>query len=241
MSHRPSLRPATVILAFTVMLSCGVMVPRADAGIGGQSTVVMPETAVVGVTFTATMTLRNFSTPPNDTESVRVTGVFLTPSCASPGFAICTPGNRDPGVFAILSAAGDPGFAPCAGIAFQIGPPDPATGETQLIPGQTITLGPTNGSLAARTCQIDLLLVANKLPENPATPGTGETWAVGHTSLQGVTSGLNGTASSSSLINVVAAPPAPPTAVPTLSEWVMIMLAGVLVLAGAIALRRRMA
>ena len=26
--------PATVILGFTVMLSCGVMVPRVDAGIG---------------------------------------------------------------------------------------------------------------------------------------------------------------------------------------------------------------
>src|SRR5215475_10352697 len=96
--HRPVLRPAGVVLGFAIVLECGVMVPVVDAGIGGQSTVVMPETAIVGVTFTATMTLRNFSTPPNDTESVRVTGVFITPSCAEPGSAICTVGNRDPGV-----------------------------------------------------------------------------------------------------------------------------------------------
>jgi hypothetical protein len=50
---------------------------------------------------------------------------------------------------------------------------------------------------------------------------------------------LKGATASSSLVNVVA-PPSPPTAVPTLSEWVMIMLAGLMVLAGAIALRRRM-
>jgi len=240
--HRPSLAPATVILGFTVMLSCGVMVLRADAGIGGSSTVVMPQTVVVGVTFTATMTIRNQSTPPNDTESVTVAGVFLTPSCASTnGAAICFPPNLDPGVFDILSAAGDPGSGPCAGIAFQIGIPNPATGETQLIPGQTITLGPSNGPLAARTCQVDLLFVAKKLPENPVTPGTGETWALGHTVLHGVTSGLNGVTASSSLVTVVAGPPTPPTSVPTLSEWAMIMLLGVLALAGAIALRRRMA
>jgi hypothetical protein len=214
------------------------MVPRVDAGIGGSSTIVMPETAVVGVTFTATMTIRNFSTPPNDTESVRFLAAFITPSCASFGSPICFPGNRDPGVFDILSAAGDPSTATCAGIGFQIGTPDPVTGEVQLIPNQTITLGPSIGSLPSRTCQVDILFVAKKLPENPVTPGTGETVTLGRTSLQGVTSGLNGTSSSESQVTVVAAP-TPPTSVPTLSEWVMIMLAGVLVLAGAVALRRR--
>ena len=238
--HRPSLGPTTVILGFTVMLSCGVMVPRVDAGIGGQSTIVMPETAVVGVTFTATMTLRNQSTPPNDTESVRVTGLFITASCASPNFAGCFPPNLDPGVFDLLSAAGDPSTATCAGTAFQIGPPDPATGAVQLIPGQTITLGPSNGPEAAATCQIDLLFVAKKLPANPVVPGTGTTITLGRLILQGVTSGINGTASSDSQITVSAAP-SPPTAVPTLSEWVMIMLAGFVILVGAIALRRRMA
>ena len=241
MSHRPSLGPATVVLGLSIILACGVMVPRVDAGIGGQSTVTMPETVVVGVTFIATMTIRNQSTPPNDTESVKVTAVFITPSCGDANLAICLPPNLDPGVFDIQSAVGDPNTAPCAGVAFQIGTPNPATGEVQLFPSQTITLGPSAGPEAARTCQVDLLMAAKKLPVNPVFPNTGETLTLGHTALQGVTSGLNGSTASTSLVTVVAAPPTPPTAVPTLSEWVMMLLAGVLLLAGAVALRRRMA
>jgi hypothetical protein len=58
--------------------------------------------------------------------------VFLTPYCASTNAgAICVLPNLDPGVFEILSAAGDPGSAPCAGIAFQIGTPNPAMGEVR--------------------------------------------------------------------------------------------------------------
>jgi len=200
----------------------------------------MPETAVVGVTFTATMTIRNFSTPPQDTENVRVISAFITPACADVGLPICVPPNLDPGVFDLLSAAGDPTTAPCAGTSFQIGIVNPPSGEIQLIPNQTITLGPSNGPLAARTCQVDLLFVAKKLPANPVFGTTGETWTLGRTSLVGLLSQLTGTSTSSSLVNVVAAPPSPPTAVPTLSEWVMMLLAGVLILAGAIALRRRM-
>jgi hypothetical protein len=236
---RPSLGPAAVILGFTLMLSCGVMVPRVDAGIGGQSTIVMPETAVVGVTFTATMTIRNQSTPGQDTENVQVISALITPSCADVALAICFPPNLDPGVFDLLSAAGNPSTAPCAGTSFQIGMVDPASGAIRLIPNQTITLGPSNGPLAARTCQIDLLFVAKKLPENPVFGTTGETWTLGQTVLEGLVSRLKGPTSSSSLVTVVAAPPSPPTAVPTLSEWVMIVLAGFLILVAAIGLRKR--
>src|SRR5262245_5470724 len=236
--HRPSLGPAAVLLGLTLVLSCGAMVLRVDAGIGGQSTILMPETAVVGVTFTATMTIRNQSTPPNDTESVQVVSAFITPSCADVALPICVPPNLDPGVFDLLSAEGDSTTASCAGTSFQIGISNPASGEIQLIPKQTITLGPSNGPLAARTCQVDLLFVAKKLPANPVFGTTGGTWTLGRTSLVGLFSQLTGTTASSSLVNVVAAP-SPPTAVPTLSEWVMMLLVGVLILAGAIALRRR--
>ena len=160
-----------------------------------------------------------------------MTGVFITPSCGDVRLPICVLPNLDPGVFDILSAVGDPSFAACAGIAFQVGTPNPATGEVQLTPIQTITLGPSNGPLAARTCQVDLLFVAKKLPENPV-PGTSSTWTLGRTSLEGVFSLLKGATASSALVNVVATP-SPPTTVPTLSEWVMIMLAGFMVLAGA--------
>src|SRR5262249_4462290 len=123
MSHRRVLGPATVILSLVVILACGVMVPRVDAGIGGSSTIVMPGTVVVGVTFNASMIIRNQSTPPNDTESVKVISAFITPSCAGPGLGICVTPNLDPGVFDILSAAGDPNTASCAGVSFPIGPP----------------------------------------------------------------------------------------------------------------------
>ena len=99
-------------------------------------------------------------------------------------------------------------------------------------------LGPSNGPSAGTTCQIDLLLVAKKLPTNPVIPGTGTTITLGRVTLQGATSGTTGSASSTAEITVSAVPSSP-TSVPTLSEWVMMVLVGFLVLVGAIALRKR--
>ena len=248
--HRPSLGPASVgicvVPGLVVTLLLGAAVSRVDAGVGGQSTAVWPATAVVGTTFDATVTIRNFSTPPNDTENITVTALFVTPACASSESPLCLLGNRDPGVFDILTAVGDAGSTPCPGIGFVIGIPDPSTGEVQLTPSQTVTLGPSSGPLAARTCQVNLSLFVKKLPANPDTfPGV--TNVLGHVALHGVTSGVNGSASSTAQITISPEPPppppppSPPRNVPTLSHLAMGVLAAFFVLGGAAVLRRRTA
>ncbi len=236
-----------IVPGIVATLLLGVTVTRVDAGVGGQSTVVVPATAAVGTTFPATITIRNQSTTPNDTENITVTALFLTPACASGSSSgLCLPGNRDPGVMDVLTAVGDASSAPCPGIAFTIGLPDPLTGEVQLTPNQPITLGPSNGPLAARTCQVDLSLHVEKLPANPVPPSIGETNVLGHVSLHGVTSGVNGAASSDALITILPEPsppppPPPPQNVPTLSGLASGILAGVLILGGAAVLLRRTA
>jgi hypothetical protein len=150
-------------------------------------------------------------------------------------------------VFDILTAVGDAGSTPCPGITFAIGIPDPLTGEVQLTPSQTVTLGPSIGPLAARTCQVNLSLFVKKLPANPVFPTTGVTDMLGHVALHGVSSGVNGSASSTSQITISPEPPPPPPPppppqnVPTLSHLAMGVLAGFLVLGGAAVLRRRTA
>jgi Bacterial Ig-like domain (group 3)/IPTL-CTERM motif len=191
------------VLGVVGILLLGVSIPRAEAGIGGSNTPTIPITVTVGVTFNANLTLINSSTPANDTESVVVTSLFITPSCADSASPICLAGNRDPGVFDVLpTAVGDASTPPCAGVSFTVGTPDAATGEVQLTPATTITLGPATAALASRSCQVNLQLRAKKLPSVPVVPGTGTTDALGRATLQGVVSGLNGTASGSAQTTV---------------------------------------
>jgi hypothetical protein len=89
-----------------------------------------------------------------------LTSLFVTPACADSASQLCLAGNRDPGVFDVLTAVGNAGTTPCAGVTFTIGVPDAASGEVQLTPGSTITLGPSNGvDPGPKTCQVDMTLV----------------------------------------------------------------------------------
>src|SRR5262245_49672778 len=90
----------------------------AMAGIGGSDVPTFPATAAVGDLINVSLKVINQSTAPNDTENVALTTLFLTPSCADSSSPTCLAGNEDPGVFKVLTAIGDPGTAPCAGIAF---------------------------------------------------------------------------------------------------------------------------
>ena len=195
------------VLGVVGILLLGVSIPRADAGIGGSNTPTWPVTVTVGTTFSASVIIINQSTPPNDTENVLLTSLFVTPACADSASPICLAGNRDPGVFDVLTAVGAASTTPCAGVTFSVGAPDAATGEVQLTPQTTITLGPANGAAAARTCQVNLTLRAKKVPSNPAIPGTGTTDPLTRTTLQGVVSTLNGTASGSAQTTVQPVPP----------------------------------
>ena len=191
------------VLGVVGILLLGVSIPRADAGIGGSNTPTWPVTVTVGVTFNASVIIVNQSTPPNDTENVLLTSLFTTPACADSASQLCLAGNRDPDVFEVLTAQGAGSTTPCANVVFVIGNPDPLTGEVQLTPQSTITLGPANGlDDGPKTCQVNLTLRAKKLPSNPAIPGTGTTDPLTRATLQGVVSTLNGTASGSAQTTV---------------------------------------
>jgi hypothetical protein len=198
------------VLGVVGILLLGVSIPRADAGIGGSNTPTWPVTVTVGVTFGASVIIVNQSTPPNDTENVLLTSLFVTPACADSASQLCLAGNRDPGIFDVLSAVGAAGTTPCANVVFTVGAPDAASGEVQLTPQSTITLGPANGAEASRTCMVNLTLRAKKVPANPAIPGTGTTDPLTRATLQGVVSTLNGTASGSAQTTVQ--PVTPPVA-----------------------------
>jgi hypothetical protein len=194
------------VLGVVGILLLGVSIPRADAGIGGSNTPTWPVTVTVGVTFNASVLIINGSTTPNDTENVLLTSLFVTPACADSASQLCLAGNRDPEVFDVLTAVGAAGTTPCANVPFNIGAPDAATGEVQLTPQTTITLGPATGAESSRTCMVNLTLRAKKLPANPAIPPA-TTDPLTRAALQGVVSTLSGFASGSAQTTVQPATP----------------------------------
>ena len=188
-----------------VLLLLGVM--PAMAGIGGSDTPTWPGTAAVGDLIDASVRIINTSTNPNDTEDVTLTTLFVTPACADSSSPTCLAGNEDPGIFKVLSADGDPGTPPCAGISFTIGSPDVTTGEVALTPISTVTLGPANGPLANRTCDVNIVLRVFKVPANPAAGPDFTTDPLTRVALHGEGSGLNGNASGSAQITISKALP----------------------------------
>src|SRR3954470_13269967 len=73
------------------------------AGVGGSVIPSFPTPIKVGDIKTATITVTNRSTTPNNTETVNVSAIFLTPSCqATDGFNCLTP---DKNVFQFGSTA----------------------------------------------------------------------------------------------------------------------------------------
>jgi hypothetical protein len=173
------------------------------AGIGGSNVPTLPLTAQVGEIFEANTLIINGSTDPNDTENVTLTTLFITPSCADSTSNVCISPNLDPGVFKVLSATGDGVLNPCAGVTFDVGMPDPTTGEVALVPQTTVTLGPATGPLIDRTCRVNILLRVFKVPTNPAPGPPTTTDFLTRAVLHGVSSNLNGTASGSANITII--------------------------------------
>src|SRR5262245_43516781 len=198
----------TGVGAGTVLLGLALLgVTPVQAGVGGSAVPTWPGTATVGDLFSASVLIINTSTPTNDTESVGLTTLFVTPACASGAAAICLGSDVDPGIFKVLSAIGDAGTAPCSGVTFTLSAPNPTNGEVLLTPASTVTLGPATGPVANRSCQINLTLRAFQMPTNPAIPGTGTTDPLAGATLSGDTSGLNGSASGSAQTTVNKATP----------------------------------
>src|SRR5262245_60094787 len=205
--QRAGLSVGLVILGLVVLA-----VTPVHAGIGGTATPTWPGTATVGDLFSASVQIINTSTTPNETESVNLTTLFVTPACASGATAVCLPADADPGVFKVLSAVGDASTTPCGGVSFTVGAPNPVTGEVSLTPTSTVTLGPSTGPAASRTCLVNLSLRVFSMPTNPAVPGTGTTDPLSRGTLVGQVSGLSGAASGAAQITVSKATPGLSTA-----------------------------
>src|SRR5262245_6133016 len=174
--------------------ACLLGATPALAGIGGSAVPTWPNTATVGdLLTTTTITITNTSTPGNDTESVQMTVLLLTPACVQGDTVPCLePADQD--TFKVLTAVGDASTAACAGIGFDISPPPggSVTGEFSLVPQADVILGPATGPLAARQCQVNLTLRVFKMPNPADTPG--ETHPVARATLVGTVSGLSGAA-----------------------------------------------
>src|SRR3954471_10422138 len=132
-------------LTFAIGVLAGMaMTLPAIAGVGGSVIPSFPTPIKVGDIKTATITITNRATAPNNTETVNVSAIFLTPSCqATDGFNCLTP---DLNVFQFGATATGKFGTSCASVVFTIGPPNAGTGEFELIPQSPVVLGPANNS-----------------------------------------------------------------------------------------------
>jgi hypothetical protein len=188
-----------LVLALPLVL---VVAAPASAGVGGAVVPMLPSPVNVGQILTADIIITNYSTFPNDSENLSVTGIVITPSCAAgDGFNCRTP---DPGVFQFYSAVGDIGSS-CANISFVAGTPDPVTGAFTLTPNNPIVVGPANGQgPKPPTCDVAINMVVARMPVD-STPGDPQktTDSLAHATLRSLTSGASGTASGGNTATIV--------------------------------------
>lgn len=168
-----------------------------------------PNTVAVGDTHQGSLQLQNTSTSPNQSESVMVTSIRMTPSCGTQPFGpTCSAGALDPGVFQYgATAIGRSGSA-AAGIFFNITVIDASTGEVQFTPNSPFSLGPSNSQFASAF--IDFTFSVLKAPTRDASPGQPgiQTAQIGAASGQGTSTGTTGGGSGFDLTTVVRDTPA---------------------------------
>jgi hypothetical protein len=184
----------------------------AFAGMGGSVVPSFPTPLNVGDIKTATITITNRSTAPNNDEEVNVSAIFLTPSCASSNGVTCL--TPDQGVFELATIIGKAGTS-CASTVFTAGPLDPVTGAFELIApaNRPVVLGPANGSGPRSTqCVILVNFRVLRAPQDSTPPNLPLTTdSLGRASLKGAIRGNNGTATGGSTIAISS--PNPPPAV----------------------------
>ena len=188
----------------------------AFAGLGGSVVPSFPSPVNVGDIKTATITITNRATTPNDTEIVNVSGIYFTPSCAaSNGLSCSTP---DPGVFQFATVIGKVGSS-CANTVFAMGAPNASSGEFQLIPASPVVLGPSNGSgPLPKACVISINFKVLRAPVDSSPSDSAVTTnSLARASLQGASSGSPGSAAGGSMTTIsvpiqnLAPPPTQPT------------------------------
>jgi len=163
-----------------------------------------PNTVAVGDSHQGSLRLQNTSTAPNQSESVMVTSIKMTPSCGTQPFGpTCSAGAMDPGVFQYgATAIGRQGFAG-AGIVFNVTVIDESTGEVKFTPNSPFFLGPADSQFFVAF--IDFTFSVLKVPDLDASPGQPgiQTAQIGAASGEGTPSGSPGSGTGSSLTTVV--------------------------------------
>ncbi len=152
-------------VAGTVIVTTGVAYAAFDL----DAVPNFPVTMEVGETATATLTLTNNSTSPQNTQSITLSSITLTPSCGTAGTTSNLCSSPDPGVYS-LSPTGS-GSGACAGITFTIGAPN-AAGTGVFTPSSPVVLA------AGASCTISFTATVLKTPTvdaDPTSPGI-QTW-----------------------------------------------------------------
>ena len=180
------------LLAFCVFTAMPAL-----AGLGGSVVPSFPTPIHVGDLKTASIRITNSATGTNAAENVIASRIFITPSCAAvanTGVSCATP---DLGVFQFSTVFGSVGSS-CENMIFTIGQPNGATGEFELIPhvGQTVVLGPANGSGPLPTyCEISINFKVLRLPVDSTPADVAMTTDnLARATLRGATTGFSGSA-----------------------------------------------
>ena len=153
-----------------------------------------PATVTVGqTTVPASLTITNFSTPPQDSEVVFLSEIRLVPSCGSPTTAAtnCPTADVDPGVFTLSATGIGRAGTACAGMTFNTSLIDSAQGKYEFTPvGSPVVLGTPASGAASASCAIDFTFTVARAPAvdaQPASPGLQTTQVASATGTSGNT------------------------------------------------------
>ena len=174
MHPRPSC-PRRLLLTLAALAASFAPAP-ADAAVTLAIQPTFPATLTVGQRGAASIAFVNASTGPEAMLPVRVTTVYLSPSCGGPvaGNAYCPAALADPAVFALAGPGMGRAATGCQGVTFAISLPLPGLGVYQLTPTTPFQLAIPGSAGYAYTCIIDFGVTAVALPThdaNLAAPG----------------------------------------------------------------------
>jgi hypothetical protein len=130
-----------LVAAVVAGSTCLLAVPPAFADVVFGATSAFPSTTTVGATgLVGHLTVDNSSTAPEDTSTIKLTAIDLTPSCGSTHALNGVCQSPDPGVFQISpTGTGETGTG-CPGTTFTTSIVDASTGQVLFTPSSTVTL-----------------------------------------------------------------------------------------------------
>jgi hypothetical protein len=172
MSVRRGVCPGSVAV-LSGLLAVLVVAAPAFAAVGLAVSSDLPDAVQVGQAVPTSLTIMNTSTRFEADESIILTEISLTPSCASQeSGAACPEGSEDPGAFSVK----DPGIGrngtACEGVVFDVTVKDRTTGELTFdSQSGPVELAPTSAELAKRQCVIDFTVHVDAVPTQDSVTG----------------------------------------------------------------------